>query len=92
MVRFTGKNDDTVYSPQKPIRCGFKFYVLADPSNSYALRIKMHEAPEDPEKPKKNAILKILEELITHLKGKNHILFMDSYYMSFRTMKYLFQH
>ena len=40
MVKFTGYHPDRVYIPSKPIRYGFKLYLLCE---GYVLQYKIHK-------------------------------------------------
>jgi hypothetical protein len=89
MVAFSGNHEWIQFQPLKPIKCGFKFYVLADAVNYFALTIKLHDTVRDPKNPPSNPLLSIVDELIQNVMHKNHIIYMDSYYTSIGMMKYL---
>ena len=44
MIKFNGRSKYKVYMPQKPIKYGFKAYVLAEATSGYVKLIKLQFA------------------------------------------------
>jgi len=68
MIRFNSRSKLKVYMPLKPIKYGFKAYVLTEASTSFMLNWKLHEG-------KKNTLINIIDELGLHYPKKKIVLF-----------------
>jgi hypothetical protein len=73
MISFKGRHKSKVYMPHKPIRIGFKAYVLCDSETGFLLGWKMHAKQEDPDTTKR-----IVLDLLSIYTRKN--VYMDRYY------------
>lgn len=82
MIRFRGRSKFKVYMPLKPIRFGFKAYVLAESSSGYMLNWKLHEG-------KKSTLKEIVEYLTSPYKERNHIIYMDRFYTTISVIERL---
>lgn len=77
MISFTGRHSGLVYMPRKPIRNGFKVYVLAD-SEGYVLRFQPSFLY-----PPKTKVSAVVFDLMHDLYFKAFHLFMDRYCLYF---------
>jgi len=82
MIRFRGRSKFKVYMSLKPIRFGFKAYVLAESSSGYMLNWKLHEG-------KKSTLKEIVEYLTSPYKERNHIIYMDRFYTTISVIERL---
>jgi hypothetical protein len=73
MISFKGRHKSKVYMPHKPIRIGFKAYVLCDSETGFLLEWKMHTKQDDPDTTKR-----IVLDLLSTYTEKN--VYMDRYY------------
>lgn len=44
MIAFKGRHIDTIHMPMKPIRDGFKIYMLAEADTGYMLNWKIYSS------------------------------------------------
>ena len=82
MIKFSGRSKMKVYMPLKPIKYGFKAYILAESSSGYMLNWKMHEG-------KKTTVKNIIEDLVTPYKNRSYIISMDRFYTTYSAVQYL---
>jgi len=73
MIKFNGRSKLKVYMPLKPIKFGFKVYILADPRSGYVFNWVMHEGEDQ-------SLIQIVSNLVENYKHKGHILCMDRFY------------
>ena len=83
MIRFNGRSGHKVYMPLKPIRYGFKAYVLTESSSGYVLNWMLHQ------RGKKQTLQKTIELLTNNLKNKGHQISMDRFYTTLDVVNYL---
>jgi len=82
MIAFSGRHQAKVYMPTKPIRYGFKAYVLSEASTGFLLEWRMHD------RSKSLTVAQIIDNLLESYPNCN--VYMDSFYStieSFRTLK-----
>lgn len=72
MVAFSGRHSGRVYMPRKPIRNGFKIYMLSD-SQGYVLRL----IPSFCFKGKDHTVEKVVLSLLEGYEDQNFHVFMD---------------
>ena len=84
MIKFRGRSRFKVYMPLKPIKYGFKAYVLSEASTDYMLNWSLHEG-------NKNTLISIIDGLVHPYKNRNHLISMDRFYTTYNVIKYLHQ-
>ncbi|KAF7699533.1 PiggyBac transposable element-derived protein 4 [Cucumispora dikerogammari] len=82
MCKFQGRCGFKAYIPIKPIEVGMKYYFLADAKTSFICNIKLYTCVYK----KINDTVKCLIAPFLH---KNHMLYMDNYYNSFKSCEKL---
>src|SRR6266568_3709947 len=87
MVKFDGRHHSKQYMPKKPIKWGFKFWMLAEASSGYCLRVEMYEGKF--RGAARNAVVKshgmgydVVDTLTKEYQQKNHILYYDRFFSS----------
>ncbi len=87
MVKFDGRHMSKQYMPKKPIKWGFKFWMLAEASSGYCLRVEMYEGKL--RGAARNAIVKshglgydVVDTLTKEYQQKNHIVYYDRFFSS----------
>ncbi|KAF0724430.1 piggyBac transposable element-derived protein 4-like [Aphis craccivora] len=81
MVKFKGRSTLKQYTPQKLIKRGYKIWMLND-KTKYTAKFQVYTGKVD------GGVEKLLGErivndLMTGLEGKNHILYIDNYFTSY---------
>ena len=82
MIAFNGRHQAKVYMPTKPIRFGFKAYMLSEASTGFLLEWCMHD------RSKRTTVVQIIDRLLKDY--SNCCVYMDSFYTtieSFRILK-----
>ena len=82
MIRFNGRNKMKVFMPLKPIKYGFKAYILAEASSGFMLNWTLHDS-------QKRTLTSIVEELVKPYANKGFALSMDRFYTSLDVVRYL---
>lgn len=80
MVRFKGRIHLKQYMPAKPIKWGFKIFVLADSATHYCLNLQIYTGKTENQTDSISA--GVVHHLLTEFKNKGHVVFTDSYYTS----------
>ena len=75
MVKFQGRAKHLIYMKNKPIKWGFKMYVLCDSINGYCLNI-LHYIGE------KKFIINYIISILSSKLNTNDFLYMDRHYTS----------
>ncbi|XP_047103494.1 piggyBac transposable element-derived protein 4-like [Schistocerca piceifrons] len=80
MIKFKGRSTIKQYLPKKPIKRGYKVWVLADKSG-YAWKVDIYTGKKD------NAVEKkfgerVVKDLTENIKGKDHRVYFDNYFSS----------
>jgi len=73
MVKFQGRHKLKIYMPLKPIKFGFKIYMLADSKSGYIYNWKLHDKNE-------TSLVELITELVENYKNKGYIICMDRFY------------
>lgn len=78
MVSFKGRHKDKVFMPSKPIRIGFKAFVVCEADTGFLLEWKMYNKCEG--KDKKNRIVNTVKSLLGFNGYQSKAVYMDRYY------------
>lgn len=78
MCAFTGRAEAKTWLPNKPIKEGFKFYMLCESLTGYVLVVRFYDL-------EKMSLLETIQKLCKEFSNKNHRLYMDNFYNSFDT-------
>ena len=82
MVKYNGRSKFRVYMPLKPIKYGFKAYVLTEATSGYLINWDLHQG-------KKKTVLEIVQGLVSNLKSTNYLIAMDRFYSTIDVAEYL---
>ena len=80
MIKFNGRSRLKVYMPSKPIKFGFKVYLMTDASNSYVLNWILHEGPNE-------SLVSLTQRIAEAYENRGFIVFMDRYYTTIDVIK-----
>lgn len=89
MIKFKGRSSLKQYMPKKPIKRGYKMWMLADKSG-YCLRFDLYTGKTDAQE--KCLGTRVINYLTSHLRGKDHILYFDNFFNSVPLMEELKRH
>lgn len=90
MIPFYGRHSWKVWMKNKPIRYGFKAYMLVEAKTSYVLNWTIHTGDKrDTIYNEELATLGIVKKLIEPYSGENYNLYMDRFYSGLKVFKYL---
>jgi hypothetical protein len=78
MVKFHGQHSGVIGAPNKPAKRGFKIFVLGDGESGYLYDFEVYLKKQREE----GLTQRVVEDLLEHSTGVNHILFVDKYYTS----------
>lgn len=84
MIRFKGRSSIKQYLPKKPIKRGYKVWCLADQSG-YLYRFQIYTGKVG-DKAEKNLGERVVKDLMRGLEHKNHRLFIDNYFCSYKLL------
>jgi len=87
MIKYTGRLSFLQYIQNKPTPWGIKVFVLADAKNGYVWNWKVYTGREIGRQ--NNVAQNTVIELTQPITGRGHILFHDSYFSYFETVRYL---
>ena len=82
MIRFNGRSRLKVHMPLKPIKYGFKAYVLAESKSGYLLNWNLHNGQY-------SSLIDIISSLTKNYNHQGHRISMDRFYTSIDTVEYL---
>lgn len=87
MIKFKGRSVLKQYLPKKPIKRGYKVWMLCDKSG-YCLKFEIYTGKTD-ENAKKEASLgsRVVTKLMQGLEKKNHKLYFDNFFNSVQLMQ-----
>ncbi len=83
MIAFSGRHQAKLYMPTKPIRFGFKAYVLSEASTGFLLEWHMHD------RSKGTTVAQIIDHLLKDY--SKCCVYMDSFYSTIETFQMLKQ-
>lgn len=86
MIKFKGRSSLKQYMPKKPVKRGYKMWVLADRSG-YCLKFDLYTGKTDTQE--KSLGSRVINQLTSHLRGKGHILYFDNFFNSVPLMEEL---
>lgn len=81
MIKFKGRSSLKQYLPKKPVKRGYKLWMLADKSG-YCLRFQLYTGKSGPQV-EVNLGERVVKELTSKLKGKHHTLYIDNYFVGY---------
>ena len=82
MVKFQGRSSLKQYLPNKPVKRGFKVWVLGDSRNGYFTDFEVYTGKKG-NKSEKQLGKRVVRDLTKCLKGKHHHVYFDNYFTSF---------
>ena len=91
MVAFKGQSSMKQYVPKKPIKRGFKIWVLADALNGYFCNIMPYTGATG-SSPVHGLGEKVVLRLTTPYFGQNHHVYCDNFFTSIILLRHLLQH
>ena len=80
MIKFNGRHCMKVYMPSKPIKYGFKVYMMTDAKTSYVLNWKLHEGPNQ-------NIISLIRRVTEGYDSRGFIIAMDRFYTTINVVK-----
>ncbi|XP_045127477.1 piggyBac transposable element-derived protein 4-like [Portunus trituberculatus] len=87
MIKFKGRSSMKQYQPNKPIKRGYKVWMMADKSG-YCLKFDIYTGKVE-NKVTKDLGAKVVTSLVEDLEGKEHKVYFDNYFTSVDLMKKL---
>jgi hypothetical protein len=87
MISFKGRGSLKRYMPKKPMRRGYKVWMLACKS-AYVLKFEVYTGKKG-EKKKKNLGESVVKSMMEVLEGANHKVLFDSYFTTYELLKSL---
>lgn len=87
MIRFKGRSSLKQYMPKKPIKRGFKVWVLAD-ETGYAWKFDIYTGKSQ-EGVQKNLGAFVVKKLCENLVGKGHKVYFDNYFNGIELLTWL---
>ena len=88
MVPFRGRNKFKQFVKEKPVKWGFKAFILADAKESYVYNWRLYTGKEGGQRCTGLA-QKVVLELVEGLQYKGHVIYVDNYYTSLPLIKEL---
>jgi len=82
MIRFNGRSNFKVYMPLKPIKYGFKAYVLAEASTGFVLSWELHDG-------RNTSLLNILDSLTSAFANQGYRISMGGFYTTLTIVEHL---
>ena len=89
MIPFSGKHRWRVFLKSKPVKYGFKAYVLAEASSGYVLNWHIHTGDPRTCASEEKSTFKIIRRLCLPYSYLGHHIYMDRYYSGLRIFRYL---
>ncbi|KAJ8967366.1 hypothetical protein NQ314_002936 [Rhamnusium bicolor] len=87
MIRFKGRSSLKQYMPKKPIKRGFKVWVLAD-ETEYTWKFDIY-TEKSQDGVQKNLSSSVVKNLCKDLVGKGHKIYFDNYFNSIELLTWL---
>ena len=82
MIKFNGRSKFKVYMPLKPVKYGFKAYVLTEASTGYLLNWSLYEG-------EKSSLVDIVSNLASPFAKNGYTIAMDRFYTTLETISTL---
>lgn len=89
MVKFKGRSSLKQYLPKKPVKRGYKIWVLAD-QKGYMWRFQIYTG-KDKNSPEKALGARVVKDLTRNLENKYHRLYFDNFFNSVPLMEWLLE-
>jgi Transposase IS4 len=87
MVLFKGRHMSKQYMPNKPVKWGFKFWMVAEAATGYCLRVELYEGKNRGEA--RNATVRkyglgydVVDTLTENYQKRNHVVYYDRFFSS----------
>lgn len=80
MIKFKGRSSLRQYLPNKPIKRGYKVWVLAD-KTGYMLKFEIYTGKKH-DKVEKHLGERVVKNLVQDMSGKSHRVYFDNYFTS----------
>lgn len=91
MIKFKGRSSLKQYMPKKPIKRGYKLWVLAD-KTGYCLKFDIYIGKStDDTGVQKSLGSRVVHKLTENFANKNHVLFFDNFFNSVQLLEELKQ-
>lgn len=84
MIAFSGRHKLVQFMPSKPVRYGFKAFLLCEAASGYVLNWRLYT--HDPKKENFGATYRTVKTLCEGYEGEGNIIFMDRYYSGIQTI------
>ena len=91
MIKFKGRSSLKQYMPMKPIKRGFKVWVIACAVSGYCLGLSVYEGAELNSDKTMSLGEKVVNKLSSRYKGFGYCLFFDNFFSSIMLAKNLLQ-
>lgn len=88
MIKFKGRSFLKQYMPKKPIKRGYKVWMLCDKSG-YCLKFEIYSGKSTEGSVEKSLGSRVVNKLTEGFEGKNHKLFFDNFFNSVELMQSL---
>lgn len=88
MIKFKGRSTLKQYMPKKPIKRGYKVWILADKSG-YCLKFDIYTGKSKTGIVEKDLGARVVKNLTNDLAGKNHTVYFDNFFAGIPLMEYL---
>ena len=79
MIKFQGRSSLKQYMPMKPVKRGIKVWCLADSQNGFFSSFQVYTEKES-NTVEKGLSKRVVKDLSTELKGKNHHVYFDNFF------------
>ena len=89
MIPFSGKHRWRVFLKSKPVKYGFKAYILAEANSGYVLNWHIHTGDPRTCDSEESSTFKIVRRLSYPYNFLGHHIYMDRYYSGLRIFRYL---
>ena len=79
MVKYKGRSSIKQYMPQKPVKRGFKIWMLADSATGYVLKFTVYEGKTG-NSVERGLGANVVKRLTEHLQNKYHHVYFDNFF------------
>ena len=85
MVKYKGRSSIKQYMPQKPVKRGFKIWMLADSATGYVLKFTVYKGKTG-NSVERGLGANVVKRLTEHLHNKYHHVYFDNFFMGIDLM------